>query len=278
MGLLNACKLLHERDIGVYRCYFGSATDPDFLGLAAILGFKEYVVDVFSKSDWYSPEYKSYLLLCAAHKGYWPTGEHSPNDEYWTEKLELIAYLLSQGCTSKAVIVPFSEPPYKTDVLETLLWNTAFLLSRSSRLPDKRFYDGITETICHFIDCGMGVSRHLYGFLGPGSPSSAGILLAEDGYKALWWDDYAIYDGHLRGKFAGTWTRGDSGDGERILVGWPILGLLSHTTRVRLPQSITLSNQLDNLISCLGKDARVDQSRIIAIGWVHLRLGRTMRE
>lgn len=119
---LKACQEFFDHDVGVHD---SNLVHQGVLGRAVGLNFKEYIDHAFNAPSQYTPEYKSYLLLCTdVHKIGIFTDEAV---EGWTAWLKTTNSLLSLGCKSDFAItcekIPGTEfsSPIKSTGLEHFL-------------------------------------------------------------------------------------------------------------------------------------------------------------
>jgi hypothetical protein len=182
---LGACQAYHDGNNNRRL-----APANDFLGLAAQYGHKEYLKYVFNDPSEYTSTYKNYLLVCGTMPRMTPRTMTAPftrfagnnlYSPYWTRQvlarwLEIVNYLLFQGCKSELAIFHNSFDPYgvyKLTGLEAFLWSLPTLFRPISWDDDPVPCDLIIEMLRHFSESGADFMQPVYGYYG-----RAGLFIA----------------------------------------------------------------------------------------------------
>ncbi|KAE9372715.1 hypothetical protein N431DRAFT_375985 [Stipitochalara longipes BDJ] len=163
---LDACRAFIDNGNGIIR------PGQDFLGLAIQWGYQEYLEHFFNNLSCYTPAYKSYLLVCGSsiRSGGRPVKRLSQDPKHWaiqdlTRGMEIIKYLLTQGCKSEPTIV-LNPLTYKVTGLEEFFWSLSDFCRRDNWGKDSAICDLIIETLRHFSESGADFMQPVYGFYG----------------------------------------------------------------------------------------------------------------
>jgi hypothetical protein len=228
---LDACQAFHDGNIRLV------GSKHDFLGLAIQCGHKEYLEYVFHDPYKYTPTYKNYLLVCGTRPRMTPRTMTPPFTKFagynrdsslqplsWTRQvltrwLEIVNYLLSQGCKSEPTIFVNEIERYgvyKLTGLEAFLWSWPTLHRRISLNDDPVPFDLIIETLQHFSESGADFMQHVYGYYGREG-------LCAGSYP---WSETPIH--------FGPGCQGEQrtfGSFRQVVVEWSILGALTYAVK-----------------------------------------------
>jgi hypothetical protein len=252
---LDACQAFHDRRIGK------TLPKLDFLGLAAQCGNKEYLEYVFNDPSGYTPAYKSYLLLCGtiprmmARNAFGKNGIYR-DAKYWTRQdlaswLEMVNYLLSQGCKSELAITLNSMRPCKMTGLEAFLGTLSTLLSRIKWDMDSVACGPVLETLQHFLESGADFMQTIYGYYG------------RDG---IYHTVYPREDMQITYMF-GPNSRGEQNDFRplrQIVVEWSIFGALTRAAKMHYRDD-NFCSRLEEFLRTIRMDTNSLIPRIIAV-------------
>jgi hypothetical protein len=249
---LNVCQEFHDAKIGRAR------PTPDFLGYAVQCGYLEYLQYVFKDPSGYTPAYKSYLLVCCATPRMMVCSSFGvkrfQDPKYWTRQeltswLQIVNYLLSQGCKSELAIDPKSTTPYRVTGLEAFLWTLSALLSRISWDIDPVACGLVLETLRYFSESGADFTQTIYGYY-----RRNGLYNRLCPYE----DMHVIF---------GQSSRGEQNDFRlfrQVVVEWSIFGALARAIKTQ-HRGDYFCSRLEEFLTTIGMDTNSLNPKILAV-------------